>query len=216
MEQSQSLPLFVYHLIMFITAVFCVAIMTPLFVNMPGCCLLPNHCRCDHQSRALWILSSRWVSGTHKGFPTVIKDIQTHTLKNPKQTSFTPEEICKLACCCSTPVCKSSPFLAGEFCPTATNLRLSLAWKVWEKKYTKKPHKSYRSSQKDKEYKHILCANCLQLTAVSEAPTERKTRHSMGKERARRTYFRLSLKKPGLSAWTITTSNRSLQSFPTM
>lgn len=65
-------PFFVHHLIIF-TAVFGVDIMTPVFVNVRGCCLLPSRCRCDHQSRALWIPSSLWVSGTRKGFPVRIK-----------------------------------------------------------------------------------------------------------------------------------------------
>lgn len=75
------------------------------------------------------------------------------------------------------------------------------------------------------QYLHLcMCIECIKSTSDSEkwtceAPSGMRT-HDMDTLWAvdinKYTYFLLSLKKLGLSAWTITTSNRSLQSFPTM
>lgn len=79
MEHGQSrVSIFVYNTVTLHNTAFC---------SKYGCCLLPSRCRCDRRSRALWILSSRWVSGTHKGFPTVITG--THVKpKNPAYISW--------------------------------------------------------------------------------------------------------------------------------
>ncbi len=130
----------------------------------------------------------------------------------------------KVACHGTTPVCRSAPFPTGESCPTAKHLCLSLAWKVWEQIHKDKSYLLRILAAPKKTNKHLctfLCTNSVQgllVTAGSVAPSgikEAKHGHSMSSGH-KHTYFLLSLKKPGLSAWTITTSNRSLQSFPTM
>lgn len=123
--------------------VFCVNITTLWFVNMSARCLLPSRCRCDLQSRVLWILASRWVSGTRKDFPTVSKRKQKHMFKPMSKrvfyswTCLYPDVLLVFAG--ATPACKSCPFPTGESCPTVTHLYPSLAWTVCRKTH-KHPH----------------------------------------------------------------------------